>query len=108
MTAPNELSLKKNLPPATVHYALVTDDHPGALPRVLELFSLRNITPDLVKVQKYSQTVLPERYLCIDIHVIGLSPAEQDIIRHKLAAQITVKNIREEILYIKPRVKLAS
>ncbi|GEM_PF-3324399 len=99
---------KRNLPPITVHYAIVTDAHPGALPCVLELFALRNITPDLVKVRKYSKSCYHDGNMSIDIHVTGLSPEEQDIIRHKLDAQISVQNVREEILHINKRTKLAS
>ena len=99
---------KRNLPPITVHYAIIADAHPGALPRVLELFALRNITPDLVKVRKYSKSSYHDGNLSIDIHVTGLSPKEQDITRHKLGAQISVQNVREEILHINKRAKLAS
>ncbi|VAX05581.1 hypothetical protein MNBD_ALPHA03-679 [hydrothermal vent metagenome] len=112
MTTPVELLPvelpKRNLPPITVHYAIIADAHPGALPCVLELFALRNITPDLMKVRKYNKSSYHDGTITIDIHVTGLLPKEQDIIRHKLDAQISVQNVREEILHINRRSKLAS
>ncbi|MBL4612986.1 MAG: hypothetical protein JKY91_04510 [Emcibacter sp.] len=102
MTTPVKLS------PATVHYAITTEAHPGALPRVLELFAQRNITPDLLRVSKYKQSGFIDASLSIDIHVSGLSPAEQEVILHKLTVQISVQNVRQEVLYQKARVKLAS
>ena len=102
------MSTPIELQPTTIHYTVTTDAHPGALPRVLELFALRNITPDLVKVRKYKQSRFFEANLSIDVHVSGLNVAEQSIISHKLAAQISVQNVREEVLFQKTRSQLAS
>ncbi len=94
--------------PTTAHYSITADAHPGALPRILELFALRNITPDLVKVRQYKQDEIFDTNLSIDIHVSGLSGPEQQIIFHKLVAQVSVQNVRKEILFRKARPKLAS
>ncbi|MBL4800770.1 MAG: hypothetical protein JKY45_02680 [Emcibacter sp.] len=96
------------LPRETVHYAVTADAHPGALPRVLELFALRNITPDRIRVHKYQQNSCMDTNLSIDIHVSDLCLAEQEIILHKLAAQISVQNVRQENLYQITRAQLAS
>lgn len=97
-----------NFSTSTVHYSVTTDAHPGALPRVLELFALRNITPDLVKVSKFKSPTFREGNLSIDVHVSGLSSEEQAIVLHKLASQVSVQNVREEILFQKSRAKLVS
>ncbi len=97
-----------SLSSTTVHYAVTADAHPGALPRVLELFALRNITPDLVRVSKYRTAAFREGNLSIDVHVSGLSPDEQAIILQKLSAQVSVQNVREEVLFQKKRAKLVS
>ncbi|PHZ83393.1 acetolactate synthase small subunit [Paremcibacter congregatus] len=82
---------------SSVHYAVTADAHPGALPRVLELFARRGITPDLVKVSKYRSPAFTDDNLAIDIHVSGLSDQEQDIIRQNLAIQVTVQQVRDEV-----------
>jgi len=92
----------------TVHYSVTADAHPGALPCVLALFARRGITPDLVKVHRYKQDDFFENNVSIEIHVTGLSAQEQNIIFHKLAAQIAVQNVRDEILFQKTQPKLAS
>ena len=94
--------------PTTVHYSITAEAHPGALPRVLELFALRGITPDRVKAHQYKQRGFIQENLSIDIHVTGLGPHEQDIIFHKLAEQISVRTVRNEILFQKSQPKLAS
>lgn len=107
MSTPLKSSSPANLPEATVHYSVTADAHPGALPRILDLFALRNITPDLVKVSKYKQVGFHGDILDISIHVLGLKPAEQEIILQKLASHISVHSVREELLFQKKRVKLA-
>ncbi|MCF8474302.1 MAG: hypothetical protein K9G26_06340 [Emcibacter sp.] len=102
MSTPTALSA------TTVHYFITTDDHPGALPRVLELFALRNITPHKVKVRKYTKSIFQDNSMDIDIHVTGLSPKEQEIIFHKLSSHVSVYEVREEILFQKLSTKLAS
>ncbi len=99
------MTTPKKLPPDTVHYSITSDAHPGALSCVLEIFALRNIIPDMLKASKYRQNGNQAGCLSIDIHITGPDPIEQEIIFHKLAAQVSVQNIREEILY---RAKLAS
>ena len=99
MSTPLESSSPVNLPTATVHYSVTANAHPGAFPRVLELFALRNITPDLVKDSKYKQANFHDDILDISIHVSGLSPAEQEIILHKLTSQVLVHSVREEFLF---------
>lgn len=97
-----------DLSSTTVHYAVTADAHPAALPRVLELFARRNITPDLVRVSKYRAAAFREGNLSIDVHVSGLSADEQKLILQKLAAQVSVQNVREEVLLQKGRAKLVS
>ena len=108
MSTPVNFSSPLNSTTTTVHYFITTDADPAALPRVLELFALRGITPDLVKVCQYKQPSFPTKNLSIDIHVAGLSTAEQEVIYHKLGAQVTVQNVRQENLYQKSRQQLAS
>ena len=108
MSTPLKSSSSVNLSEATAHYSITADAHPGALPRILELFALRNITPDLVKVSKYKQVDFHGDILDISIHVLGLKPAEHEIILHKLASHISVYTVREELLFQKNRVRLAS
>lgn len=113
MSTPVNFSTPLNSTPlnstnTTVQYFITADADPAALPRVLELFAMRGITPDLVKVCQYKQHSFPAQNLSIDIHVAGLSAAEQDIIYHKLGAQVAVQNVRQENLYQKVPQQLAS
>lgn len=98
MTTPINLSTSVEYSRQCVHFSITTDADPGALPRVLELFALRGLTPDLVKVSKFKQQNSLKCNLAIDVHISGLSPAEQDIILQKLHTQISVQNVREEVL----------
>lgn len=98
MTAPTNLSKFINYSRHSVHFSITADADPGALPRVLELFALRGLTPDLVKVSKFKQQNFLKSNLAIDVHISGLSPAEQDIILQKLHTQVSVQNVREEVL----------
>lgn len=80
----------------TVHFTVTTDNDPAALPRVLELFALRNITPDLVRSSKYNGGCLS-----IDIHVKGLGQTDKTIIFEKLHTQVLVRSVSEEVLLLK-------
>ena len=98
MTTPKNLSTSVDHSRHSVHFSITADADPGALPRVLELFALRGLTPDLVRVSKFKQQSFLRSNIAIDIHISGLNTAEQDIILHKLHAQISVQNVREEVL----------
>ncbi|VAV93031.1 hypothetical protein MNBD_ALPHA02-1229 [hydrothermal vent metagenome] len=102
------MSTPVKTPKDTVHFAITADAHPAALSRIVELFTLRNITPDLIRACCYKSPAFPDEILSVDIHVFGLSVPEQDIIRHNMAAQILVHSVRQENLYQKSPAKLAS
>jgi len=90
MTAQSELS------PSTTHYFITAEVDPGVISRVTELFSLRGIIPDLLKVSRYKMTAsIPEK-LSIDIHVSNMSKADQELIFQKLLSQVCVQNVRKE------------
>lgn len=90
------MNAQSELLPSTVHYFITAEVDPGVISRVTELFSLRGIIPDLLKVSRYkTNTLIPER-LSIDIHVSNLNSAEQDVIFQKLSSQICVQNVRKE------------
>lgn len=102
------MSTPIELPPTTIHYAITADNNPGALPLVIELFAQHNITPDLAKVRHYKMDSFHDGNLCIDIHVSDLTPSVQESLLQKLRVLDAVQNVREEILYQKTPVKLAS
>ncbi len=102
------MSTPVETPKDTVHFAIAADAHPAALSRIVELFTLRNIIPDLIKACCYKSPAFPDEILSVDIHVYGLNNREQDIIRRNMAAQVLVHSVRQENLYQKTPAKLAS
>lgn len=87
---------QSSLPPTSVRFFITTDVDPGAIPRILEYFSVRGIIPDLLKVSQYKQTSLRRENLCFDIHVSGLSDEEYQIVLNKINEQVGVQNVRME------------
>ncbi|MBT5187534.1 MAG: hypothetical protein HOH19_11655 [Kordiimonadaceae bacterium] len=94
MVTPTEFSSS-----STVQYLISADVHPCTASRVLDLFALRGITPEHIKVSQYKKTPLIRESLCIDIRVSGLTSHEQDVILQKISAQICVQNVRIETIF---------
>ncbi len=90
------MSAQPVLSPTSVRYFITTDVDPGAIPRVLEHFSVRGIIPDLLKVTQYKQTSLRHENLSLDVHVSGLAEEEYKVVLQKISAQIGVLNARME------------
>ena len=88
-----------DLLPTTVQYFITTDVDPGAISRVVELFALRGITPNSLKVHQYKKTPLIHEKLSIDIRISNLSEAEQNVIFQKLQAQVCVQTVRKEVVF---------
>ena len=93
------MSAEQSLSPTSVRFFITTDVDPGAIARVLEHFSLRGVTPDLLKVSQYKQTSLVRENLSFDIHVSGLSDDTYDVILQKLNAQVGVQSVRKESFF---------
>ena len=87
------------LTPSSVQYFITADVDPGVISRVTELFSLRGITPDMLKLSRYKQTVLIQESLSIDVRVSGLSQPDQDVILQKLISLVCVQNVRKEVFF---------
>lgn len=93
MNAPSELL------PTSVHYFITADVDPGVISRVTELFALRGITPDFLKVSRYKKTASIPENLSVDIRVSGLTQPEQDAILQKLSCLVCVVSVRKEIFF---------
>ena len=93
---PSELS-------QTVHFSIAAENAPGTLPRILELFALRGLTPEQVKCSKYNQG-----NLSIDVFIKDLSEHEQAIILQKITAQVLVFSVKQENLLSLSCGRLAS
>jgi acetolactate synthase small subunit len=90
------MNAQSELLPSSVHYFITAIVDPGVISRVTELFALRGITPDFLKVSRYKQTASIPENLSIDIRVSNLGSAEQEVILQKLSSQICVQNVRKE------------
>jgi len=100
--SPQHYSEPSELSP-TVHFSIAAENSPGTLPRILELFALRGITPEQVKCHKYNQG-----NLSIDVFIKGLSHQEQAVILQKIAAQVLVFSVKQENLLSLSYGRLAS
>lgn len=94
MNAPFELS------PSSIQYFITADVDPGVISRVTELFSLRGIVPDYLKVSRYKRTGLIRETLSIDVRVTELNPHEQEVILQKLNMIVCVQTVRKEAIFI--------
>lgn len=90
------MNAQLELTPSSVQYYITADVDPGVISRVTELFALRGITPDYLKISRYKKTPSIPDLLSIDIRVSDLSNAEQDVILQKLISQVCVQNVRKE------------
>ena len=102
------MNTQPQLSPSSVQYHITTDVHPGALSRVLQIFELRGITPDLLKVRQYQQSSLIRGNLSIDLYLSGLSETEEDVILQKLLSQVCVQSVRKENFFQRNQIKIAS
>ncbi len=91
----NNFSLFKNQY-LTVKYIVTAVCDPASLPRILELFTLRGITPDYVKSQKSK-----EGLLVINIQINMLNESSAQVILEKIHALILVRYVNTEIFISK-------
>ena len=90
-----------SLTPSSVQYSITADIDPGVIARVTELFALRGLVPDLLKVSRYKKiTHIPE-CLSIDVRVSGLNQHDQEVILRKLSSTICVQTVRKEVFFAK-------
>lgn len=87
------------LSPSSIQYFITADVDPGVISRVTELFSLRSIVPDYLKVSRYKKTGLIPESLSIDIRVSGLTAHTQDVILQKLNSIVCVQCVRKEAIF---------
>jgi len=85
--------------PSSVQYYITADVDPGVISRVTELFALRGITPDFLKVSRYKKTASIPENLSVDIRVSGLTQQEQDAILQKLSCLVCVVSVRKEVFF---------
>ena len=102
------MNTQPQLSPSSVQYHITTDVHPGALSRVLQIFELRGITPDLLKVRQYKQNSPISENLSIDLHVSGLSETEEDVILQKILSQVCVQSVRKENFFQRSQIRMVS
>ncbi len=90
------MSADYSLSPTSVRYYITTDVQPDAVSRVLELFSVRGVTPDLLKVNQYKHAPDVRQNLSFEIHVSGLAEKTYETILQKLLSQIGIQSARKE------------
>jgi|GEM_PF-2226811 len=78
---------------STVHFFIQAENDPASLSRVLELFAMRNITPNKVRSSKFR-----DGNLSIDVSVCDLNDHEKNIIHAKLHEQVLVHTVRNEVI----------
>ncbi|MDG1859120.1 MAG: hypothetical protein P8I94_08455 [Emcibacteraceae bacterium] len=92
-----------SLTPSSVQFFITADVDPGAIARVTELFALRGLVPDFLKVSRYKKTGNIPESLSIDVRVSALDPHDQDVILNKLNAIISVVTVRKEVFFAKQK-----
>lgn len=86
-----------------VHFSITAESAPCTLPRIVELFALRGITPEKVSACKYNGG-----NLAIEVYVKGLSAHEQSVIAQKITTHISVLCVSQEVLLSFTPQRLAS
>lgn len=87
------------LSPSSIQYFITADVDPGVISRVTELFSLRGIVPNYLKVSRYKRTGNIPEALSIDVRVTGLNSHTQDVILQKLNSIVCVQTVRKEAIF---------
>jgi len=76
-------------------FSVLTDADPSAVPRVLEVFALRDLMPRRVEVAQFGdgRPRVPENEFAIEVEVSGLDYAAAEPIARKLRAIICVRSV---------------
>ena len=76
-------------------FSVLTEADPSAVPRVLEIFALRDLIPSQIHVTRSGGENLraPEAELTIDIQVTGVGREASEAIARKLRAIICVHSV---------------
>ena len=76
-------------------FSVLTEADPSAVPRVLEIFALRDLIPSQIHVTRSGGENLraPEAELTIDIQVSGVGREASEAIARKLRAIICVHSV---------------
>ena len=76
-------------------FSVLTEADPSAVPRVLEIFALRDLIPSQIHVTRSGGDNLraPETELTIDVQVSGMARDASEAIARKLRAIICVHSV---------------
>ncbi len=75
---------------ATVRFTVRASAEPSVLPRVIELFALRNLVPSSLRARRGGRSA---EDLHIDIEVAGLAAAEVRLVAAKITEMVPVESV---------------